>query len=62
MGKCITLSNRFDNEEARDGRQAQVLLHGNVSEVFGDASYQGSEKREENLKCPVKVHIALRPV
>jgi len=29
--------------------------------VFGDAGYQGVEKREENLELPVIWHIAMRP-
>jgi hypothetical protein len=29
--------------------------------VFGDAGYQGVEKREENLEVPVVWHVALRP-
>ena len=29
--------------------------------VFGDAGYQGVEKREENLELPVNWHIAMRP-
>jgi IS5 family transposase len=44
-----------------DVTQAQALLHGDESEVFGDASYQGVEKRDENLEVPVTWHIAMRP-
>ena len=44
-----------------DVTQAQALLHGDEAEVFGDAGYQGVEKRDENLECPVMWHIALRP-
>jgi IS5 family transposase len=44
-----------------DVTQAQALLHGDETAVFGDAGYQGVEKREENLECPVTWHIALRP-
>ena len=44
-----------------DVTQAQALLHGDETEVFGDAGYQGVEKRDENLECPVTWHIALRP-
>lgn len=32
-----------------DVTQAQSLLHGDETDVFGDAGYQGIEKREENL-------------
>ena len=44
-----------------DVTQAQALLHGDEAEVFCDAGYQGVEKRDENLECPVTWHIALRP-
>lgn len=44
-----------------DVTQAQALLHGDETDVFGDAGYQGVEKREENLEAPVTWHIAMRP-
>jgi IS5 family transposase len=44
-----------------DVTQAQALLHGDETEVFGDAGYQGVEKREENLELTVNWHVALRP-
>lgn len=44
-----------------DVTQAQALLHGNETDVFGDAGYVGVEKREENQALPVTWHIALRP-
>lgn len=44
-----------------DVTQAQALLHGEETDVFGDAGYQGVEKREENLETPVTWHIAMRP-
>lgn len=44
-----------------DITQAQALLHGDETDVFGDAGYQGIEKREENLETPVNWHIAMRP-
>lgn len=44
-----------------DITQAQTLLHGGETDVFGDAGYQGIEKREENLETPVNWHIAMRP-
>ncbi len=43
-----------------DVTQAQALLHGDETDVFGDAGYQGVEKRAENLELPVRWHIALR--
>ena len=44
-----------------DVTQAQGLLHGEETDGFGDAGYQGVEKREENLGVPLTWHIALRP-
>ncbi len=44
-----------------DITQAQALLHGDETDVFGDAGYQGIEKREENLELPVTWHVAMRP-
>ena len=44
-----------------DVTQAQALLHGDETDVFGDAGYQGVDKREENLELPVTWHIAMRP-
>lgn len=44
-----------------DITQAQTLLHGEETDVFGDAGYQGVEKREEHLETPVNWHIAMRP-
>ena len=44
-----------------DITQAQALLHGGETDVFGDAGYQGVEKREENLALPVIWHVAMRP-
>jgi IS5 family transposase len=33
--------------------QAQALLHGDETDAFGDAGYQGVDKREESFECPV---------
>ncbi len=44
-----------------DITQAQALLHGDETDVFGDAGYQGVEKREENLEVPVTWHVAMKP-
>lgn len=44
-----------------DVTQAQALLHGDETDVFGDAGYRGVEKREENLELPVTWHVAMRP-
>ena len=37
------------------------LLHGEEKRVWGDAGYQGMEKREEHRDRPVCWNIALRP-
>ena len=44
-----------------DITQAQALLHGDETDAFGDAGYQGVEKREENRELPVTWHVAMRP-
>ena len=44
-----------------DVTQAQSLLHGEETDVFGDVGYQGVGKREENLELPVTWHVAMRP-
>lgn len=44
-----------------DVTQAQVLLHGDETDAFGDSGYQGVEKRPENLELPVNWHVAMRP-
>jgi IS5 family transposase len=46
---------------AADVAQAHALLHGEEKLVFGDAGYQGVERREENRNTPVTWHVALRP-
>lgn len=43
-----------------DVTQAQALLHGEEREGFGDAGYQGAEKRSE-AQGKVRWNIALRP-
>jgi IS5 family transposase len=44
-----------------DVTQAHHLLHGKETDVFGDAGYQGADKREENRNKQVRWHIAMRP-
>jgi IS5 family transposase len=44
-----------------DVTQAHALLHGEETDVFGDAGYQGVEKREENQVTPVTWHVAMKP-
>ena len=44
-----------------DVTQAHALLHGEERVAFGDAGYQGVEKREENRASAVTWHVAMRP-
>jgi IS5 family transposase len=44
-----------------DVTQAGNLLHGEEELVFGDAGYQGADKREENQGRAVQWFIAMRP-
>ena len=44
-----------------DVTQAHRLLHGKEAVAFGDAGYQGVEKREENKDSAVKWFVAMRP-
>lgn len=44
-----------------DVTQATQLLHGQETDVFADAGYQGVDKREEAQGLPVNWHIAMRP-
>ena len=43
-----------------DVSQAHALLHGDETDVFGDAGYQGAQKREENQGSTAKWHIAMK--
>lgn len=44
-----------------DIRQANALLQGDETVVFGDAGYTGVEKRAESQGVPVTWHVARRP-
>ena len=44
-----------------DVTQAHALLHGEETVAFGDAGYQGVEKREENRDRHVEWAVAMRP-
>jgi IS5 family transposase len=44
-----------------DVTQAHALLHGDETDVFGDAGYQGVEKREENQDNEATWHVAMKP-
>ena len=44
-----------------DVTQAHALVHGEESDVFADAGYQGVQKREETQDIDVSWHVAMRP-
>ncbi|MDA0273416.1 MAG: IS5 family transposase [Proteobacteria bacterium] len=44
-----------------DITEADKLLHGDESEVWGDAGYQGIHKREEHQHRKIAWHVAMRP-
>lgn len=44
-----------------DVTEAYALLHGEETAVHADAGYAGVSKREENRKCKVDWHVAMRP-
>ena len=44
-----------------DISQAQALLHGEEQAAFGDAGYQGVEKRPESAEATVVWHVAEKP-
>lgn len=44
-----------------DVTQAGALVHGEESDVFADAGYQGVAKREETQGIEVEWHVAMRP-
>lgn len=46
---------------ANDVTQAYALLHGEEKVAFGDAGYQGVEKREESWNSNVQWEVAMRP-
>ena len=43
-----------------DVSQTHALVHGEESDVFGDAGYQGVEKRSENQGSTAEWHIAMK--
>ena len=44
-----------------DVTQASKLLHGEETDAWGDAGYQGVDKREEFKDSPVRWEVAMRP-
>ena len=44
-----------------DVTQASALVHGEESDVFADAGYQGVSKREETQGIEANWHVAMRP-
>jgi len=46
---------------AADVTRAHELLHGQETDAFGDAGYQGIEKRDGQKNVATRWHVALRP-
>ena len=44
-----------------DVTQAHALVHGEETDVFADAGYQGVDKRDETQDIEVNWHVAMRP-
>ena len=44
-----------------DVTQAHALVHGQETDVFADAGYQGVDKREDTQDIRARWHVALRP-
>lgn len=44
-----------------DVTQAHALVHGEETDVYADAGYQGVGKREENRGIGINWHVAMRP-
>lgn len=44
-----------------DVTQAHALVHGDETDVFADAGYQGVESREETQGIKAKWHVAMKP-
>jgi IS5 family transposase len=44
-----------------DVTQAHALVHGEETDVFADAGYQGVDKREDTQDIRARWHVALRP-
>jgi IS5 family transposase len=44
-----------------DVTQAHALVHGDESDVYADAGYQGVGKREETRDMAINWHVAMRP-
>ena len=44
-----------------DITEAEKLLHGEEAEFWGDAGYQGIQKREEHQRREIEWHVAMRP-
>lgn len=44
-----------------DVTQAHALVHGDETDVFGDAGYQGVDRRGEAQDIAANWHVAMRP-
>ena len=51
---------RGTSGNVNDGVEANSLLHGQETDAFGDAGYQGVDKRPD-AKPGVRWHVAMRP-
>ncbi len=47
--------------KVNDVTQAHALVHGEETDVFADAGYQGVGKRDETQDIAVNWHVAMRP-
>ncbi len=45
--------------ELNDVTQTHALVHGEETDVFADAGYQGVSKREETQGIPINWHVAM---
>ena len=59
LGLVHSLSTTSAN--VHDITEADKLLHGDETECWGDAGYQGIGKREEHEDREIKWHVAMRP-
>ena len=57
----LTHSVEVTPANVNDVTQAHALLHGEENQAFGDAGYQGVEKRQEHQGSATQWHVAMRP-
>ena len=61
LGTGVAPSFTTTAANAHDVTEANNLLHGGETVVWGDAGYRGVHKREENLGWEVDWQMAMRP-